>query len=80
MPRPVSLTQVSAASYTGAFNPEPLVVVGGGIIDPQPAIANQSAAASPFADLTAAATAHNSLVTKVNAILAALRSAGVIAP
>lgn len=81
-PKPVTLTQIPAEDYQGAGEPQPLVIVGGDItgIDPQPAIANQATVGGDFATLAAATTAHNSLVAKVNAILAALRAAGVIAP
>ena len=79
-PKPVTLTQIPAEDYEGAGAPQPLVIVGGDItdIDPQPAIANQGALT--VGDIAAAQTAVNALVTKINAILAALRAAGVIAP
>ncbi len=84
-PKPVSITQVEAGAYTGDWTPEPLLVVGdlpvgsipiattllpGALLKRGAAIAN---VAVPFADLTAAANAHN-------ALLAQLRAAGVIAP
>jgi hypothetical protein len=70
-PKPVTLTQVDAVDYEGAGEPQPLVVVGDvpGAVEPQPAIADLAGGA----DLP-------TTVTKVNAILAALRAAGVIAP
>ena len=69
-PKPIVLTQITEAAYEGAYAPEPLVIVGGDIrgIDPQAAIADLAGGA----DLP-------TTVTKVNAILAALRAAGVIA-
>lgn len=76
-PKPITLTTVAADDYEG-FEPQPFVVVGDAVIpEPQPAIADQ-ATAGAFADLAAANTAHNSLVAKVNSILAALRSAGIL--
>lgn len=81
---PVTLT-------TGTVNPDaplkpyPLQVVtaaGAGAVGPvtrQAAIANQ-ANAGTLADLAAAQTAINALTSKVNAILAALRNAGVLVP
>lgn len=84
-PKPIKLTQITAANYDGAAEPQPMVIVGAGnvgqtaLVTKQSAIANQ-ANAGTLADLAAAQTAINSLTAKVNAILAALRSAGVIAP
>lgn len=69
-PKPVVLTQITSGQYDSPYAPEPLVIVGGDIrgVDPQPAIADLAGGA----DLP-------TTVTKVNAILAALRAAGVIA-
>lgn len=69
-PKPIVLTQITDAAYTGDEAPAPFVIVGGDIrgVDPQPAIADLAGGA----DLP-------TTVTKVNAILAALRLAGVIA-
>ena len=85
-PKPVKLTQISATAYKGAGDPQPLVVVDSGsaageagLVTTQAPIANQ-ANAGTLADLAAAQTAINTLTAKVNAILAALRSAGVLAP
>lgn len=76
-PYPITLTSVAADDYEGN-TPQPFVVVGDAVIpEPQPAIAN-AATAGAFADLAAANTAHNALVAKVNAILAALRNAGIL--
>lgn len=69
-PKPITLTQIESGAYDSDYAPEPFVIVGGDVlgIDPQPAIADLAGGA----DLA-------TTVTKVNAILAALRSAGVIA-
>lgn len=83
LPKPVTVTQITTANYEGAADPQPLVIVGAGnvgqagLITKQSAIANQ-ANAGTLADLAAAQAAINSLTAKVNAILGALRSAGVI--
>lgn len=80
MADPIPHVIVSSAP-TGAV-PEgaiPISLFGEGTVDRQAAIANQ-ANAGTLADLAAAQTAINSLTSKVNAILAALRSAGIIAP
>lgn len=83
-PKPIALTSVTAASYTGP-DPQPMVVVsatGTGVVTPvtrQAAIANQPAATLP-ADFAGVQTQLQSITTKVNAILAALRNAGVINP
>lgn len=82
-PRPVRLTTV--ATNPSAFDPEPLVVVApatagtAGLVTRQPAISNQ-ANAGTLADLAAAQAAINTLTAKVNAILAALRNAGILVP
>ena len=80
-PKPITLTQIAAEDYQGAGEPQPLVIVGGDItgIDPQAAIADLGATPASFADLAAARTAVNENRLKINAILAALRAAGVIA-
>lgn len=85
-PKPITLTSVTKAAYEGSGDPQPFVVVDNGaaageagLVTTQPAIANQ-ANAGTLADLTAAQTAINSVTAKVNAILVALRAAGVIAP
>lgn len=77
-PKPVTLTSVTAANYKGDGDPQPLVVVGPGAVTRQAAIANQPAATLP-ADLAGVQTQLQSLTTKVNAILVALRNAGIIA-
>ena len=76
--KPVTITAVDAEDYSG-FTPQPLVVVGSipGGVDEQSAIAN-IATADATDEATAVALA-NATKAKVNAILAALRSAGVIA-
>lgn len=86
-PKPVKLTQVSAAAYEGSGDPQPLVVVDSGtaageagLVTTQAAIANMTADPGALADLAAARTAITATNTKINAILAALRSAGVLAP
>jgi hypothetical protein len=84
-PKPVKLTTVSAAAYEGYGDPQPLVVVDSGtaageagLVTTQPAIANQGALT--VTDIATAQTAITALVSKINAILAALRSAGALAP
>ena len=79
--KPVTLT--TGANPNPGLAPEPLVVVSGagagsvGVVTKQAAIANQ--AALTVTDIATAQTAVNALTSKVNAILAALRAAGVIA-
>lgn len=77
-PKPVTLTSITAANYKGDGDPQPLVVVGPGAVSRQAAIANQAAPAATLADLAAARTELAAHATKINAILAALRSAGII--
>lgn len=83
-PKPVRLTTV--ATNPSAFDPEPLVVVSpatagaAGLVTKQAAIANLAADPGVLADLAAARTALTTTNTKINAILAALRSAGIILP
>ena len=77
-PQPIVLT--SGANPTPGVAPKPFVIVGPStLVTRQPAVANQAAAAT-LADLAAAQTAINAVTTKLNATLAALRAAGVIAP
>lgn len=56
----------------------PISLYGEGTVDRQAAIANINTPGT-FADLAAAQTAVTATNSKVNAILAALRSAGIIA-
>lgn len=84
-PKPVKLTQISASALRSAGDPQPLVVVDSGtaageagLVTTQAAIANQGALT--VTDIATTQTAVNALVSKINAILAALRSAGVLAP
>lgn len=83
-PKPVSMTQVTAANYKGIGKPQPLVIVGAGNVGQAGLATKQSAITDvTTADATDAATAvtlANANKAKINAILAALRSAGVIAP
>lgn len=82
-PRPVRFT--TSTTNPSVHDPEPLVVVSpatvgtAGLVTRQAAIANQ-ANAGTLADLAAAQAAINTLTAKVNALLAANRAAGVIAP
>lgn len=57
----------------------PISLYGEGTVDRQAAIANINTPGGTFADLAAAQTAVAATNSKVNAILAALRSAGIIA-
>lgn len=78
-PKPITLTTVATASYTG-LEPQPFVAVGDTtLIEPQPAIPDQ-ALAGTLADLAAAEAAIDAVAGKLNSVLAALRAAGVIAP
>lgn len=63
-PKPVELTQ--AATWTGEFEPEPLVVIGN---IPVPAAQVQALTAVPasFADEAAVRTYLNTLVTELKA-------------
>ena len=82
-PKPIALT--TGANPNPGLDPQPMIVVSGstagsvGVVTKQAAIVNQ-ANAGTLADLEAAQTAINTLTAKVNAILVALRSAGVILP
>lgn len=85
-PKPVKLTQISAASYEGAGGPQPFVVVDNGatageagLVTTQAAIANQPAS-TVAADFAGVKVQIDAVITKLNAVLAALRAAGVIAP
>lgn len=80
-PKPITVTTQTTASYgTKKPDPQPFVIVGtGSLVVKQAAIANQAAATLP-ADFAGVQTQLASLTTKINAILAALRSAGVILP
>ena len=67
-PKPVTLTQVDTGAYTGAYSPQPLVIVGSvpGEVTPQ---------AAPTIDVTPAdATA---VATDLQAVVTALIAAGV---
>lgn len=77
-PRAVTLTSVEAEDYNSLFAPQELLVVGGVNGEPQAAIANITTPET-FADLAAARTAVAATDAKVNAILGALRGAGIIA-
>lgn len=82
-PKPITLTQ-SATNPGAPYDPQPFVVVTGGsagsvgVVTKQAAIANQGALT--VSDIATAQTAVTALVSKVNAILGALRSAGIILP
>lgn len=78
-PYPVILS--SAEEWNGVGGPQPLVVIGGvnDAIEPEAAIANITADPGVLADLAAARTAITATNNKVNAILAALRAANIIA-
>jgi len=81
--KPVTLTAISAASYKGAGQPAPLVVVNGAnagsVISPtkQAGIAD-IAASGTLADLAAAQAAINADRTKINSIISALELAGIL--
>lgn len=78
-PKPVTLTQIDAADYEGAGDPQPLVIVGDVPAGtPQAAIANAQTYGT-FTILEEATNAVNDLSEVINDILAALRSAGIIA-
>lgn len=74
-PKPVVLTQ--ADTWSGNYDPEPLVVIGNLPHNAQNAIADIST--TNASDLDTAIALANATKTKVNAILAALRSSGLIA-
>lgn len=84
MPDPKPITLTTGANPDPLYDPQPFVVVSGstqgsvGVVTKQAAIANESTANAT--DLATAQALANALKTKVNAILAALRSAGVILP
>ncbi len=78
-PKPIKLTQSTAAAYDGAAEPQPMVIVGAGNVGQAGLVTKQSGIADQPNATTADLAAINSLTAKVNAILAALRSAGIIA-
>lgn len=84
-PKPIILTQ-SPTNPEAPLAPQPFVVVAGatagsvGVVTKQAAIANITADPGALADLAAARTAITATNTKINAILAALRAAGIILP
>lgn len=80
-PKPITVTTQTVAAYGAARpEPQPYVIVGtGSLVVKQAAIANQAAATLP-ADFAGVQTQLASLTTKINAILAAIRAAGVILP
>ena len=82
-PKPVSITTASTTTNP-PLKPQPLVIVQGstagsvGVVTKQAAITNVTTADAT--DATTAAALANADKAKINAILAALRSAGVIVP
>lgn len=83
-PKPIKLTQVTTANYEGGAEPQPMVIVGAGNVGQSALVTKQSGIANittaDATDLPTAIALANANKAKVNAILAALRSAGVIAP
>lgn len=79
----MTLDEMRKVGYFYAL-PEILELIESGEVTPGAAVANQSALTVTGADAatvaTSATTAVTALVTKVNALLASLRTAGVIAP
>ncbi len=63
-PKPISLSQVDANDYTGAFDPQPFVVVGE-IPVPAGDVVALTAVPASFADLAAVRTHLNTLVTEL---------------
>ena len=86
MPAPKPVTLVTAATNPAPNKtPEPLLVVTGatagqvGVVTKQAAIANQPAS-TVATDFATQKVQLDATITKLNAVLAALRSAGVILP
>lgn len=83
-PKPIKLTQVTTANYDGAAEPQPMVIVGAGNVGQAALVTKQSGitnvTTADATDLASAIALANANKAKINAILAALRSAGVIAP
>jgi hypothetical protein len=81
-PKPISLTSVTAAAYKGAGAPKPYVVVNGATAGSVVTVTKQAAvpdiATADATDLATAITLANATKAKVNALLASLRSAGII--
>lgn len=83
-PKPITLTQ-SATNPEAPWDPQPYVVVSpatagvAGLVTKQAAIADQ-AASTLAADFAAQKVQLDAVITKLNAVLAALRSAGIILP
>lgn len=81
-PKAVTFTQTTAAALKDAGDPQPLVLVGGttagstSLVTKQAAIADVSTANAT--DLATAQALANANKVKINAILAVLRSAGII--
>lgn len=82
-PRPVRLTTV--ATNPSGFDPEPLVVIApatagtAGLVTRQAAVANQPAS-TVATDFASQKVQLDATITKLNALLTALRAAGVIVP
>ena len=74
-PKPVVRTQ--SDTWSGLFDPEPLVVIGNLPHNSQPAIAD--IATADGSDPATTQALANATKAKVNAILAMLRAAGIIA-
>jgi hypothetical protein len=73
MAKPVSLTHVDESDYTGAYAPEPLVIVGD--VPASEAVQGIATVATPDAtDAASAATLANALKARLNALITALKS------
>jgi len=79
-PKPIALT--AGANPTPSVDPQPFVVVGGipGGALPAPTASVRGGVVRAAAQANSTATDVAGLVTDFNALLAKLRSAGVIAP
>lgn len=88
-PKPITLTSVATNAYEGAQDPQPFVAVGGvpmaaattsaaGAVKRTPAITDVTA--PDATDEASAVVLANANKAKINALLAALRTAGIVTP
>lgn len=75
-PKPVALTYVTPGAYTGAYEPQPLVVVGDSpeVADKAQIAALTTVTTADATDLATAITLVNALKVRVNQIVSALKA------
>lgn len=75
-PKPVTLTYVDPEDYTGAYEPQPLAVVGASpeVADKAQIAALTTVTTADATDLATAITLVNALKVRVNQIVSALKA------